>query len=54
MIKLKLKDGRGGTRPGAGRPRCEDTKMCRVPVGCIPAVKELVASYRAKAKALKD
>ncbi|WP_413795958.1 hypothetical protein [Aeromonas dhakensis] len=37
---------RGGARPGAGRPKGEDTTMVRVPDGCLDMVRALIAVYR--------
>lgn len=37
---------RGGKRKGAGRPKSEPTTTIRVPVGCLDAVKDLVANYK--------
>ena len=37
---------RGGARPGAGRPKGEETTMVRVPQGCLEAVRALISEYR--------
>lgn len=37
---------RGGARPGAGRPKGEQTTMVRVPDGCLEAVRALISVYR--------
>lgn len=37
---------RGGVRPGAGRPKGEQTTMVRVPEGCLEAVRALISVYR--------
>jgi len=37
---------RGGARPGAGRPKGEQTTMVRVPEGCLEAVRALISVYR--------
>lgn len=36
----------GGKRKGAGRPKGEETKVIRVPVGCIEEVKFVISRYR--------
>jgi len=40
------KSTRGGVREGAGRPKTEKTMMVRVPLGCVDAVKALIARYK--------
>ena len=35
---------RGGSRPGAGRPRGESSKVIRLPVSLVPAVQALLAA----------
>lgn len=40
------KSTRGGARKGAGRPRSEQTKMVRVPLGCLDDVRALIDRYR--------
>lgn len=41
-----MSQSHGGVRVGSGRPKSEDTVAVRVPVGCLEAVRELIASYR--------
>jgi hypothetical protein len=36
----------GGVRPGAGRPKSEDTKMMRIPLGAEPLVRHLISVYK--------
>ncbi|MEL4274920.1 hypothetical protein AAEH77_00105 [Shewanella xiamenensis] len=38
--------GRGGARPGAGRPKGEPTKMMRIPLGAEDLVKSLLEVYK--------
>ncbi len=42
----KFDSCRGGARPGAGRPKGEQTKMVRVPLGCLDDVRALIERYR--------
>lgn len=42
----KFDSARGGARPGAGRPKGEQTKMVRVPLGCLDEVRTLIKLYR--------
>ncbi|XAG79184.1 hypothetical protein MRN14_11845 [bacterium 19NY03SH02] len=37
---------RGGSRPGAGRPKGEPTKMMRVPLGAEDLVKSLIELHK--------
>ncbi len=37
---------RGGVRVGAGRPKSEQTKLVRVPVGAESLVKHLISVYK--------
>lgn len=37
---------RGGSRPGAGRPKGEETTMVRVPDGCLDVVRSLITDYK--------
>jgi len=37
---------RGGARKGAGRPKSEETKMMRVPIGAEHLVKHLIDVYK--------
>jgi hypothetical protein len=37
---------RGGFRLGSGRKKSEPTTVIRVPVGALPAVKQLIESYK--------
>ena len=39
-----LKSPRGGSRPGAGRPKGESTKVIRLPLSLVPAVQSLLAA----------
>ena len=39
-----LKTTRGGSRPGAGRPKGEPTTVIRLPAGLVPAVQSLLAA----------
>jgi hypothetical protein len=39
----------GGSREGAGRPKSEQTKMMRVPLGAESLVRELIESYKRNA-----
>lgn len=41
---------RGGIRPGAGRPKGEETVMVRVPKGCLDTVRKLISSYKNQAE----
>lgn len=40
------KSTRGGVRKGAGRPKSENTKMMRIPVGAEQLVKHLISVYK--------
>lgn len=40
----KIKGTRGGSRPGSGAKKKEPTKVIRVPVSKLEAVKKLVSS----------
>lgn len=39
---------RGGKRTGAGRPKIEDSKVVRVPKGCLDEVESIISLYKAK------
>lgn len=41
-----MSNSRGGSRPGAGRPKSEETKLVRVPVGAESLVKHLISVYK--------
>ena len=43
MAKTR-KTARGGSRPGAGRPKGEPTTVIRLPAGLVPAVQSLLAA----------
>jgi DNA polymerase V len=43
-MEKTLKPARGGSRPGAGRPKGETTKVIRLPVGLVPAVQSLLTA----------
>ena len=48
MIKVKK---RGGSRPGAGRPKnCVATQRLTVPDPLVPMVNGMIARFRAKKK----
>ena len=36
----------GGKRAGAGRPRAEETKTIRVPLGCLNNVTRIISEYK--------
>ena len=40
------KSTRGGVREGAGRPKSEQTKMMRIPLGAESLVKHLISVYK--------
>ena len=54
MDELTKKSGRGGYRNGAGRPKGEETKRVRVPVGCLNDVLNLINSYRNEGQESKN
>lgn len=45
-VFVMTKSTRGGVRQGAGRPRSEETKMMRIPVGAEQLVKHLISVYK--------
>lgn len=45
-VFVMTKSTRGGVRPGAGRPRSENTKLMRVPVCAEVLVKHLINVYK--------
>lgn len=46
MTKTAHTPGRGGPRPGAGRPKKEPTVRIRVPVSMVDRVKAFMASLQ--------
>jgi hypothetical protein len=49
--EMELLNTHGGKRVGSGRPRTEETKVIRVPLGCLNAVSEIISNYKASPSA---
>lgn len=41
---------RGGSRPGAGRPKSEKTKVMRIPISLVPTVEKLIKEKKLSIK----